>query len=76
MGKTDGPELLFGKHNYATREEILASIPPRETVDRLLAVFFQYMDMSPGLLLLYLHRNPSLTYEKQLLYMVQRSWKR
>ncbi|RHZ67175.1 fungal specific transcription factor domain-containing protein [Aspergillus thermomutatus] len=34
------PALIFGDVQYLDRDEILASVPPRPTVDRLLATYF------------------------------------
>ncbi|KAF4625058.1 hypothetical protein G7Y89_g13112 [Cudoniella acicularis] len=44
---TEEPELLFGLKNYATKQEILAAIPARPVVDRLISKYFNAMDMSP-----------------------------
>lgn len=42
-----GPHLLSGCA-FATKEGILASIPPRAVVDRLVSRYFNSFDMSPG----------------------------
>jgi hypothetical protein len=44
----EGPELLFGKNNNATKDELLAAMPARAVVDRLMSKFFNSMDMAPG----------------------------
>ena len=43
-----GPQLLYGCLQYATKEEILASVPTRSVVDRLVSRYFNSFDMSPG----------------------------
>lgn len=42
-----GPHLLSGCP-FATKEGILASMPPRIVVDRLISKYFNSFDMSPG----------------------------
>jgi hypothetical protein len=44
----EGPELLFGKNKNATKEELLAAIPTRPVVDRLMSKYFKTMDMASG----------------------------
>ncbi|KAI4950473.1 hypothetical protein J4E91_004356 [Alternaria rosae] len=39
-----GPELLFGRYGQATREELLAALPPRSEADRLIDTFFISME--------------------------------
>lgn len=36
------PAILFGSYRSATREELLASLPPRQVVDQLVAYFFRH----------------------------------
>ncbi|ORY11155.1 fungal-specific transcription factor domain-domain-containing protein [Clohesyomyces aquaticus] len=56
-----GPDLLFGRHHHATREEILIDIPSRAEADKLVATYFFAMEMGPALL----HRPTFLkAYEK------------
>lgn len=43
-----GPHLLSGCP-FATKEGILASMPPRIVVDRLVSKYFNSFDMSPGM---------------------------
>lgn len=43
-----GPQLLCGGTKVVTKEEILASIPPRPVVDRLVSRYFNSFEMSPG----------------------------
>ncbi|KAJ9621983.1 hypothetical protein H2203_006864 [Taxawa tesnikishii (nom. ined.)] len=43
----DAPDLLFGNSKQVSRQEILAAIPQRSMVDRLLALYFSGMDMTP-----------------------------
>jgi hypothetical protein len=49
MQEPDDPEIIFGHCKYATKQEILAAVPPRPIVDRLVAGFFSYESMAPGL---------------------------
>ncbi|KAH9909068.1 hypothetical protein F4778DRAFT_715127 [Xylariomycetidae sp. FL2044] len=46
----DGPQLLYGCVVFATREEILASVPPRPVVDQLVSRYFDSFEMSPAVL--------------------------
>jgi hypothetical protein len=43
-----GPQLLYGCPRYASKAEILASVPSRPVVDRLISRYFSSFDMSPG----------------------------
>ena len=43
-----GPQLLYGCFEYTTKEEILASLPARPVVDRMVSRFFNSFDMSSG----------------------------
>ncbi|RYP65658.1 hypothetical protein DL771_008210 [Monosporascus sp. 5C6A] len=43
-----GPQLLYGCPKLATKEEILASIPARPVVDRLVSRYFNSFEMSPA----------------------------
>jgi len=43
-----GPELLFGRYRHATKEEILAGLPPKSVTDNLLETFFESMDTHPS----------------------------
>ncbi|KAF2175888.1 fungal-specific transcription factor domain-containing protein [Zopfia rhizophila CBS 207.26] len=45
-----GPQLLYGCTKLATKEEILASIPTRQVVDRLVSRYFSSFEMSPAVL--------------------------
>ncbi|EUC41104.1 hypothetical protein COCMIDRAFT_107095 [Bipolaris oryzae ATCC 44560] len=38
------PEILFGRQRFATKEDILAAMPPRLEVDQLVETFFTTMD--------------------------------
>lgn len=42
MSDPHRPAILFGSYRSATREELLASLPPRQVVDQLVAYFFQH----------------------------------
>ncbi|GIJ90088.1 hypothetical protein Asppvi_009038 [Aspergillus pseudoviridinutans] len=42
-----GPQLLYGCTSLLTKEEILAAIPERPVVDRLISGYFNSFDMSP-----------------------------
>lgn len=43
-----GPELLFGRYPHATKEELLAALPPRSEADRLINTFFVSMETHPS----------------------------
>jgi hypothetical protein len=43
-----GPQLLYGCPQYTTREDILASVPERRVVDRLVSRYYNSFEMSPG----------------------------
>lgn len=43
-----GPQLLYGCPPTVTKEEILASMPPRPVVDQLVSCYFNSFEMSPG----------------------------
>jgi hypothetical protein len=43
-----GLNLLFATKRSVTQAEILASIPPRDIVDRLISRYFSVMDMALG----------------------------
>lgn len=43
-----GPQLLYGCPKHATKEEILAAVPTRSVVDRLISRYFNALDMAPG----------------------------
>ncbi|RYO83618.1 hypothetical protein DL764_009438 [Monosporascus ibericus] len=45
-----GPQLLYGCPKIATKEEILASIPARPVMDRLVSRYFNSFEMSPAVL--------------------------
>lgn len=42
------PEIIFGHCKYITKQEILATVPPRPIVDRLIAGFLSSESMAPG----------------------------
>jgi len=46
--KNSGPALLVGSIRKATRAEILASIPPKSTVDNLISKLFDGNETFPG----------------------------
>lgn len=52
-----GLNLLFAAKRSITQAEILASIPPRDVVDRLISRYFSVMDMAIGLSSLSLRLN-------------------
>ncbi|PVH70209.1 hypothetical protein DL98DRAFT_661284 [Cadophora sp. DSE1049] len=41
------PELLLGNNRRISKHELLAAVPPRPAVDRLISRFFNTMDMAP-----------------------------
>jgi len=45
-----GPDLLFGRQRHATKQELLASLPPRSEADQLIEAYFESMDTAPALL--------------------------
>ncbi|KAK3386677.1 hypothetical protein B0H63DRAFT_391849 [Podospora didyma] len=45
-----GPQLLYGCLEQVSYDQILAAIPPRSVVDRLIARYFNALDMAPALL--------------------------
>ncbi|KAK7413984.1 hypothetical protein QQX98_007167 [Neonectria punicea] len=45
-----GPQLLYGCPRLGTKDEILASIPSRPVVDRLVSRYFNSFEMSPAVL--------------------------
>ncbi|CAN9266679.1 unnamed protein product [Alternaria alternata] len=45
-----GPELLFGRYPHATKEELLAALPPRSEADRFVNTFFVSMETHPTLI--------------------------
>jgi len=49
VNEVPGPELLFGRNAHATREELLASLPPRPEADRLIDTFFISMESHPSM---------------------------
>jgi hypothetical protein len=42
-----GSHLFYGPNRHATREEILAAVPPRPVVDRLMALHFDSYFVTP-----------------------------
>ncbi|KAF2849055.1 hypothetical protein T440DRAFT_519623 [Plenodomus tracheiphilus IPT5] len=50
QGDVPGPELLFGRHKHATKEELLAALPTRPEATQLIDIFFECMDTAPTLL--------------------------
>ncbi|EAW15631.1 fungal specific transcription factor domain-containing protein [Aspergillus fischeri NRRL 181] len=48
VAERGGPQLLYGCTRPVTKEEILATIPERPVVDRLISGYFNSFDMSPG----------------------------
>ncbi|KAK4201204.1 transcriptional activator protein acu-15 [Triangularia verruculosa] len=50
QSRNSGPMLLYGCPTRASHDEILASIPARPVVDRLISKYFNALDMAPALL--------------------------
>jgi hypothetical protein len=49
MLEHEGPEIIFGHCQPVTKQEILAAVPPRPVVDRLVSgFFFSYESMAPS----------------------------
>jgi hypothetical protein len=44
----DGPEIFHGHVRFAPREELIASIPPKNIVDSLVATYFEQPDQVPS----------------------------
>jgi hypothetical protein len=44
----DESEIIFGHCKYITKQEILATVPPRPIVDRLIAGFLNFDSMASG----------------------------
>ncbi|KAJ4985215.1 fungal specific transcription factor [Stagonosporopsis vannaccii] len=44
-----GPDILFGRQRHASRQELLAALPPRTEADSLISTYFASMDTSPNL---------------------------
>ncbi|KAK9233794.1 fungal-specific transcription factor domain-containing protein [Lipomyces kononenkoae] len=42
------PDLVFGSYEHVDKHQILAAIPPRLIVDRLMAEYFNSMHIAPG----------------------------
>lgn len=43
-----GPDLLFGRQRHASKQELLAALPPRTEADQLVSTYFASMDTSPS----------------------------
>lgn len=46
-GAVPAPDLFFGGQRHATKNEILAAIPPRNEADEMVVSYFASMDMAP-----------------------------
>jgi hypothetical protein len=44
LEEAPGPEILFGRHRFASRDEILAALPPRLEADQLIDTFFATLE--------------------------------
>jgi hypothetical protein len=42
------PDLLFGRQRHATKQELLAALPPRSEADQLIAAYFVSMNTAPS----------------------------
>ncbi|KAH7094461.1 hypothetical protein FB567DRAFT_600035 [Paraphoma chrysanthemicola] len=47
-GEIAGPDLLFGRQRHATRQELLAALPPRREADHMVAAYFESMQAAPS----------------------------
>lgn len=47
QGDILGPDLLFGRQSHATKQELLAALPPRSEADQLIDAYFSSMDTAP-----------------------------
>ena len=45
---TNSPDLLYGIRTPESFHEMIASLPPRDVVDRLLSWFFASVDLAPS----------------------------
>lgn len=43
-----GPDILFGRQRHASKQELLAALPPRTEADSLISTYFASMDTSPS----------------------------
>lgn len=46
----EGPELLFGLRTHVTRQDILASLPPKAEADILLERYWKFVDVAPTIM--------------------------
>jgi hypothetical protein len=44
----DGPDVLFGSYQTATKEDLIACIPLRHVADRLVAEYFRNKAIAPS----------------------------
>jgi hypothetical protein len=42
------PDLLFGRQRHATKQELLAALPPRSEADQLIAAYFVSTNTYPS----------------------------
>jgi hypothetical protein len=47
-GEIAGPDLLFGRQRHATKQELLAALPPRTEADQMIAAYFESMHSAPS----------------------------
>lgn len=45
-----GPELLFGTQRHATRQDIIAGLPPKSEADLLLDRYWRFVDVAPTIM--------------------------
>ena len=43
-----GPDILFGRQRHASKQELLAALPPKTEADQLISTYFASMDTSPS----------------------------
>lgn len=53
--------LLIGSHSHTDEHSILAAIPSRSVVDRLISKYFRSMDLAPGMSFWLANYIPTLT---------------
>jgi hypothetical protein len=53
--------LLFGSHSHTDKHSILAAVPLRSIVDRLISKYFRSMDLVPGMSFWLANYIPTLT---------------
>ena len=61
VNEVPGPDLLFGRNVHATKEELLAALPPRPEADRLIDTFFISMESHPSMFTTSIEERPLMS---------------